>query len=187
MQQSGDVAVQGRKLRYLFMGAVLVALAACTTTRNFRTDDIPAALKASGKVLLMTHAKGVQIYQCKLLTDDETRADWVLKAPEAALFDAHGRKVGFHFAGPTWQFEDGSQIVGEVSARWKSPDTDSIPWLLLKTKSTSGRNRAGKIESIQRLHTAGGNAPAGCMPNQVGQEARVDYTADYYFSGAARP
>jgi hypothetical protein len=38
------------------------------------------------------------------------------------------------------------------------------------------------VTFIHRLETAGGKAPAtGCDASHVGETARVDYTATYYF------
>jgi Protein of unknown function (DUF3455) len=38
------------------------------------------------------------------------------------------------------------------------------------------------VSSIQRLQTKGGKAPAsGCAPSDKGKQARVFYTAEYYF------
>jgi hypothetical protein len=37
----------------------------------------------------------------------------VLKAPDADLFDEGGRRIGRHFAGPTWEAsDDGSKVIG---------------------------------------------------------------------------
>jgi hypothetical protein len=54
--------------------------------------------------------------------------------------------------------------------------------LLLRAKSSSGRGIFGRTVSVQRLNTSGGKAPAsGCDQTQIGKEARVPYSADYYF------
>jgi hypothetical protein len=38
------------------------------------------------------------------------------------------------------------------------------------------------VVSIQRLQTKGGKAPAtGCAASHRGEQARIPYTADYYF------
>ena len=73
-------------------------------------------------------------------------------------------------------------MVGEVKAKDAGPDANAIPWLLLSAKSTTGNGVFGKIQSIQRLHTIGGKAPAdGCNQAQPGMETRVPYKATYYF------
>jgi hypothetical protein len=185
MQQVTGAAVTRIVMR-ICLALGVAALGACASSRPFTGDDVPATLQAGGKPLLRAHAKGVQIYQCKLAKDDNTRAEWVFKAPEATLTDQSGHKIGFHFAGPTWQFGDGSQITGEVVSKWNGPDPTAIPWLLLKVKTRSGASRAGHIDAVQRVHTVGGNAPPACALNQVGEESRVDYSADYFFNGTPR-
>jgi hypothetical protein len=169
--------------------ALVALLAGCATSHAETIPEVPEALKVpSAQVLsLETQATGVQIYECNASKDDPTRFAWVFKAPEAELFDNAGKKIGRHYAGPTWESNDGSKVVGEVKARDNGPDPDAIPWLLLSAKSTSGSGVFGQTQSIQRVQTAGGKAPAGgCNQAQVGEEARVPYTATYHFF-VARP
>ena len=149
---------------------------------------VPETLKVPNTQVLSleTQATGVQIYECNASKDDPTRFKWVFKAPEAELFDSAGKKIGRHYAGPTWESTDGSRVVGEVKARDNGPDTNAIPWLLLSAKS-SGNGVLSQTQSIQRVHTVGGKAPAkGCNQAQVGKETRVAYKAAYYFF-VARP
>jgi hypothetical protein len=123
-------------------------------------------------------AVGVQIYQCQATSSG---FGWVFQAPEATLFDRHGRVAVTHFAGPTWQATDGSQVVGSKLAGF-TVDATSIPWLLLQAKSHTGDGRMSEVTYIQRLETTGGIAPTtGCDAAHVGGIARVDYTATYFF------
>jgi len=148
---------------------------------------VPDALKVpeSQTLSLRTHATGVQIYECKANQDDPTKFEWSLKGPEADLFDHSGRKIGKHYAGPTWESNDGSKVVGEVKARDNGANANAIPWLLLVAKSTSGDGVLSKTKSIQRVETSGGKAPAGgCDATQLGTETRVPYKATYYFYAA---
>ncbi|HTG02321.1 MAG TPA: DUF3455 domain-containing protein, partial [Nitrospirota bacterium] len=126
---------------------------------------------------------GVQIYTCEAVKDNPTRYEWIFKAPDAELFDNAGNKIGRHYAGPTWEALDGSRVIGEVRAKDNGPDPDAIPWLLLSAKSTSGSGAFSRTQSVQRLYTVGGKAPAeGCNgQEQAGKEARVAYKAKYYF------
>jgi hypothetical protein len=145
--------------------------------------SIPDAIKApaTDKLVHTYSAKGVQIYECRAKKDDPTQFEWVLKAPEAELFDASGKKVGKHYGGPTWESLDGSKVVGEVKGRFDSPD-GSIPWLLLAAKTKEGNGVFGKVTGIQRISTEGGKAPAGgCDAAHSGQELRVNYSATYLF------
>jgi hypothetical protein len=170
--------------------ASLVALlAGCATLKFGTAPTVPDNLKvpATQTLSLETHAAGVQIYDCKPGKDDPARFEWVFRAPEADLFDTAGKKIGKHYAGPTWESNDGSKVVGEVKARDDSPDVNAIPWLLLSAKSTSGVGVLGQTVSVQRVQTIGGKAPAGgCSPAQAGTEVRVPYSAAYYFY-VARP
>lgn len=131
----------------------------------------PAANESLKRIV---HAKGVQLYECR----DRT---WVFVAPEADLFDSKGNRVGRHFAGPTWEATgDGSRIVGTVKSRADAPAAGAIPWLLLSTKSEAGHGYFSDVTSVQRVATAGGVAPEGACARS-GSQARVPYTADYYF------
>ena len=103
----------------------------------------------------------------------------------ADLFDDQANKLGKHYAGPTWEANDGSKVVGEVLTKDNGPDPAAIPWLLLRAKEHAGMGIFSKIASVQRLNTKGGKAPAnGCTQAKVGTEVRIPYTADYYFYGA---
>ena len=161
-------------------------LASCAALGVAAADIVPENLRAPPTqwMLIETRATGVQIYECSPGKSDPAKFEWAFKGPEADLFDGKGAKVGKHYGGPTWESKDGSQVVGEVKARSDSTDASAIPWLLLNAKSTSGTGIFSKTQSIQRLETKGGKAPAsGCDKAQAGKEARVPYKATYYFYG----
>src|SRR5512132_4040710 len=125
-----------------------------------RADTIPLVPENLGtpatEVLsLQTEAIGFQIYVCTASKEESTRFEWIFKAPEADLFDRAGNKIGKHYAGPTWESNDGSKVVGEVKARDDGPDPYAIPWLLLNAKSPSGKGVFGQTQSIQRVRTVG--------------------------------
>ena len=160
-----------------------VALLASAALKG-ETASVPEKLRApdTQKLSLEVKAAGVQIYTCAASKSDPARFEWVFKAPEAELFDGAGKKIGTHYAGPTWESTDGSKVVGEVKAKDDGPDPAAIPWLLLSAKSTSGTGVFGRTQSIQRLNTVGGKAPAeGCDQAHAGQEARIAYKATYTF------
>ncbi len=143
--------------------------------------ELPSAIQPSGlKPYLAAAAKGVQIYVCKRA---ETGAwSWTFKAPEADLFDGQGAKLGKHYAGPTWEGLDGDKVVGAVKASASAPAANAISWLLLDVKSREGAGAFTEAKAILRASTAGGVAPAtGCDEAHAGAEARIDYTATYYF------
>jgi hypothetical protein len=134
---------------------------------------------ANEQLLLRVRAKGDQIYTCKV---EAGQFAWTLKAPDAQLFDKDGKAFGKHFAGPSWQANDGSRVTGKAIANAPSPDADSIPWLLVTILTHEGPGVLSRATTIQRLNTKGGKAPAtGCDAAHAGQEARVPYSADYLF------
>ena len=154
-----------------------------------QSPAVPESLKPAPteSLFVSVHAKGVQIYECHPKKEDATQYEWVLKGPEADLFDAQGNKIGRHYAGPTWEAIDGSKVVGEVKGKEPSPDPDAIPWLLLMVKTHEGNGVFSHISSVQRVETTGGKAPAGnCDASTASKELRVPYTATYYFY-APRP
>lgn len=163
----------------------LAAAGLLLTTGLLHAAALPEALKAaaSQQQTLELQATGVQIYECKAVKDAQpARFEWAFKAPEAELFDAQGRSVGKHYAGPSWEFQDGSKVVGEVRARDAGPDAKAIPWLLLSAKSNSGSGVFAKTVAIQRIDTVGGQAPTeGCGADTLGREARISYRAAYRF------
>ena len=137
-----------------------------------RCDSLAAP--AGSKVAYHTFAEGVQIYRWD-------GASWVFVAPEAVL-TANGAGtgvVGTHYAGPTWESNSGSRVVGAVAKRCPAGAGD-IPWLLLRATSAEGPGIFARTTFIQRVHTAGGVAPAA-PGRAVGETARVPYTAEYYF------
>lgn len=162
-----------------------VVMAGCATQAPVPDDLAPPA---ADLLTLETAATGVQIYECSSVKDRPDRYEWAFKSPEAELFDGSGRRIGRHYAGPTWESDDdASKVVAAVKARHDSPDPGAIPWLLLSARSTSGSGLFGRTTSIQRLHTEGGVPPTKeCGPAQAGETARVAYKAVYRFY-AARP
>jgi len=170
-----------------FAFALPFVLAACASAPQAPAPapvDVPAALRVGANETLFAEveAKGVQVYECRVKKDQPGAAEWAFVAPEAELFDANGKKAGTHGAGPFWQANDGSRVLGKVKARAASPDAGSIPWLLLETKPAAGvpTGAFSKISSIQRVNTVGGEAPTiGCTVASLGKVERVGYTADY--------
>jgi hypothetical protein len=131
--------------------------------------------------LFAAHAKGDQVYTCK---STGAQYAWVLKGPDAKLFNEQGQHIASHYAGPTWEANDHSAITGKVVAAAASPDPKCISWLLLSAANHSGSGVMTGVLSIQRLNTNGGTAPkSGCDAQHAGAETRASYTADYRFFG----
>ena len=169
-----------RMRRLAAAGIAFFALAAAPAAQA-KPAPIPDAIKvpAGNRVFLAAHATGVQIYSC-------TASGWTFVAPRATLTDERGRPIIEHFAGPTWKYRDGSQVVGRVEAS-ATVDPTAIPWLRLTAVSTTP-GKLGRTTFIQRIDTRGGLAPAAslCGPQNAGAQAEVPYTADYLFWEKAR-
>src|ERR1700674_4086551 len=167
-------------------GAIGILLAA--QAQGPARPEVPESLKAPAgeEVILAAHATGVQIYVCQAGADQKFA--WVLKAPEAELTDATGKKIAHHFAGPTWKHADSSEVKGKVIAKQDAPKPEAIPWLLLTAASQTGAGVFSRVTSIQRIHTQGGLRPSAntCDASANGKESRSGYSADYYFYAHAR-
>jgi hypothetical protein len=164
---------------------LLLLVASCASLKTpTPAVDVPAKLRPSSNESLagIASARGVQIYECRASKEQADQYQWAFVAPEADLFDARGGKIGKHYAGPHWESNDGSKIVGTVKERVDAPQADAIPWLLLTTKSVGSSGSFGGVTSIQRVNTSGGVTPKdGCSQNTLGAIRRINYTADYYF------
>src|SRR6266436_5241519 len=103
------------------------------------------------------------------------------------------------FGSPTWQSSlDISRVWGQTTHSIAAgsdpscPNAGSIACLLLQVIGSEQGPAGGKLLTkttfIQRLNTNGGSAPAtGCLLTaDVGNQALVPYTADYFFSRAER-
>jgi hypothetical protein len=164
--------------------AAVAIVGGCASAPITAPPDVPPNLRppADQTAFIEARATGVQIYECSSKPDQPSTFEWTFRAPEAALVDRTGRSIGKHYAGPTWESIDGSTVVGEVKSRDPGPDKLAIPWLLLTAKSTAGTGVFSQTKSIQRIQTAGGNAPSqACTSENAKQVARVPYTATYYF------
>ena len=197
--------------------AAIITTSECTTTgattRSTKGADpetgawltappTPQAIAAPNGATVAAHFKatGAQVYVCTAtpsgpsgpgLVSASAGFAWTLQAPDAKLLDAAGVEVGTHGAGPSWKsLRDGSSVVGKKVAQADGTAPGAIPWLLLRTASTTPGGVFSPITFIQRVNTNGGKAPAvGCDASAAAVKAtvRVDYGADYYFftGGAA--
>jgi len=162
-------------------GLALASIPAARAGDDNRAPDLPSPLcddlqaPPGHKVAFHTYALGVQIYRWN-------GASWDFVAPVAMLFaDANYRgKVGIHYAGPTWESNDGSNVVAKRLKGCDPEPTAAIPWLLLQAVSTEGSGIFSRVTYIQRVNTTGGLKPT--TPGSfIGAEVKVPYAAEYYF------
>jgi hypothetical protein len=172
MRCSPRLAFAGLAVAATVALAPAVAQAQAYVPKDVRVDP-------GHKLFEVGHAIGVQIYACN-------GTAWTFVAPRADLYNDRGKRIITHFAGPTWQANDGSQVVGRVAGT-ATVDPTAIPWLKLAKASTAvgpfGGDRLVKTTFIQRINTRGGLAPAAstCTVAAAGRQVEVPYTADYTF------
>jgi len=171
-------------------GALPMSLASAAkaqaTSQNEPPPDVPDAIQAPAELRIMVyaHATGSQIYTCQAATDG--KFTWILKGPDAELRDRKDKIIGHHSAGPTWKLTDGSEVTGKAVAHVDALDPDSVPWLLVNVVSHAGNGLLGRVTTIQRVRTHGGQPPAtGCDASHANAETKSSYTADYYFYAPA--
>src|SRR6266852_5970415 len=134
------------------IGALALLLGGGLTARagtDNRAPEVPEeiAVSATNKVHFHGFGVGVQIYTWDGVS-------WGRAVPEATLFDAEGNVVAIHFAGPTWESNSGSKVVGAVVQPTVTVDTNAIPWLRLRAVTTEGPGIFANTSYIQRVNTA---------------------------------
>jgi len=138
---------------------------------------LPQAIAAPGETAILTlHAEGAQIYECKSGADGTLA--WVFREPIATLL-SEGKTVGRHYAGPNWEYSDGSAVVGQVVGTAPGQVAMDIPWLKLGVTSRRGNGALSQATTVQRINTMGGKLNGACY--KPGTYESVPYSADYVF------
>ncbi|MDR3613309.1 MAG: DUF3455 domain-containing protein [Candidatus Obscuribacterales bacterium] len=161
----------------------LLVVPAATWADSTTSENVPPAIAipANQALRLTLKAQGDQVYECRAVSAAPDKFGWVLKEPDADLFDEQGHKVGHHSAGPKWELSSGDTVTGHLHSKAQSPDAKGIPWLLIDAEKASGPT-LGKVISIQRVDTVGGQAPDEPTDStMLGQIKRIKYTATYKF------
>jgi hypothetical protein len=157
--------------RHIATGATLIALSSSALAQ------MPADVAAPGeKEVITLHAQGAQIYECAAGKDGKFA--WSFREPIATLL-LKGKTVGRHYAGPNWEYMDGSAVVGKVVGRAPGKTAKDIPWLKLAVTSHRGKGIFSGVTTIQRINTSGGQLSGAC--NTVGTFNSVAYSTDYVF------
>src|SRR6476620_7541667 len=167
-----------RTIAVIFLA--LVQFTGTSLMAKGREADLPSPqcdslnVPAGNRVSAHVYALGVQIYRWN-------GTAWAFVVPDATLYADQGfnGQVGTHYVGPTWEAEDGSKVVAAKFADCL-PNRGAIPWLRLDAVTSSPQGRFAGITHVQRGNTIGGTAQA-TAGTFVGDEARVPYTAEYYF------
>jgi hypothetical protein len=130
----------------------------------------------------MAHAEGAQIYVCKQKSEESLSQlrtlAWQLREPIATL-RSNGMSIGRHYAGPNWDYFDGSGVKGQVVATAPGATENDIPWLNLDVVEHRGNGILSSVTAVQRINTKGGVALGPC--EVAGSSLIVPYSADYVF------
>ena len=138
---------------------------------------LPEAIAAPGETVMLTlHAEGAQVYECK--TGADGALAWVFREPIGTLL-SDGKTVGRHYAGPNWEYSDGSAVVGQVVGTAPGQVAMDIPWLKLGVASRRGSGVLSPVTTVQRINTVGGKLNGACY--KAGTYESVPYSADYVF------
>jgi hypothetical protein len=133
-------------------------------------------------VIATLHAEGAQIYECR--PDSGGSAGqahalaWQFREPIATLM-VDGKTIGRHYAGPNWDYVDGSGVKGKVVASAPGATANDIAQLQLDVVEHRGAGILAKATIVQRLNTRGGVLQEPC--ESAGSYRSIPYSADYVF------
>lgn len=160
-------------------GRMLVTIMVTSSSAHAQTAD---AIAAPGEIVIATiHAQGAQVYECKAGASGTLA--WEFREPVATLIQ-DGKTIGRHYAGPRWEWQDGSTVAAAVSGRSPGATSNDIPVLKLSVTDRRGSGVLTDVSTIQRINTKGGVAKGDCPA--PGILLSVPYSADYAFLTKAR-
>jgi hypothetical protein len=140
-------------------------------------EPLPGAIAAPGETVVVSlHAEGAQVYECKAGTDGKLA--WAFREPIATLME-DGKTVGRHYAGPNWEYTDGSAVVGKMAGSAPGATPSDIAWLKLDVASRRGSGVLTPVTTVQRINTTGGKLDGAC--DKAGTWRSMPYSADYVF------
>ena len=156
--------------------AVLLLTGSCMSA-SAAEAPLPGAIAAPGEtVVLSAHAEGAQVYECKAGADGKLA--WAFREPIATLL-VDGKTVGRHYAGPNWEYSDGSAVVAKVAGNAPGATPNDISWLKLGVVSQRGSGILTGVTTVQRINTKGGKLEGAC--EKAGSFSSAPYSADYVF------
>jgi hypothetical protein len=186
-----------------FAGALAVAftmsLAQPAHADEVTPPPVPVNIQVSpgNTVFFVGRAVGTQNYVC---LPTGAGFQFALFTPQATLFNDRHKQLTTHYFSPnpfeggtiraTWQTQGTSAVWGKVEDASSDPHfvkPGAIAWLRIKVvgaqEGPAGGDTLTETTFIQRVNTSGGLAPSvGCnSAADVGKQAFVPYTADYFF------
>jgi hypothetical protein len=139
--------------------------------------NAPAAFDVADRAaILVVHATGAQIYECKADTSGAT--NWVFREPVATLI-RDGGTIGHHYVGPTWELADGEVVRGKQLAAAPGATPSDVALLKLGIAEHRGNGALKDAKLVLRLNTRGGVLKGECL--KAGELRAEPYSADYAF------
>lgn len=139
--------------------------------------EVSAAIATPGlAIATVLHAEGAQVYECRAAS--EGKLAWRAREPIATLV-FEGSTVGRHYAGPRWEYVDGTIVHAKLASSAPGASQDDIPWLKLDVVDQSGNGKFSGVTHVERVNTRGGVARGPC--DEAGAFLSVPYSADYVF------
>ena len=102
------------------MIALVLAVAWMARDSIAQTAEESIDVPPHSRLLLRAVGSGDQVYGC-------VNGHWTLGAPDAKLLNQEGSVIGRHFAGPTWQLNDGSWVKARAVAKQVAPEATPVP------------------------------------------------------------
>jgi Protein of unknown function (DUF3455) len=156
---------------------LLALISSLATAQAEGVENLPSAIAIKGGVpVAQIQGVGAQIYICA--KNAAGALNWTFREPVASLLDG-GKTLGRHFVGPTWEFNDGSRIVGEVTGKAAGATAKDISWLKLSVKDPAKSGPAAGATSVLRIDTKGGVFEGAC--GGEGELHSEPYAATYIF------
>ena len=157
--------------------ALALLLSSASVLSASAQTPLPDAIAAPGEMVVLTlHAEGAQVYECKAASDGKLA--WAFREPIATLL-LDGKTVGRHYAGPNWEHNDSSAVVGKAAGNAPGATANDIPWLKLTVTSGRGTGILSGVTTVQRINTAGGKLEGEC--DKASTYRNAPYSADYVF------
>ena len=162
--------------------AAALAAATLATAAVPEPQGVPPRLRPSANEVasLRLTGSGVMIYQCRATLTNPNAYAWYYVAPDATLYDGGHEVARMTSPNLIEGLSDPSSLSGVVRASQAA--TGGLPWTLAQAIPMGDSGIFAGVTSFQRLNTRGGMPPAtGCSSDNVGEESRIAFDADYYF------
>jgi hypothetical protein len=157
--------------------SVTASLIAGTLIAGEASAQMPDAIAAPGETKVVAlSGQGAQVYEWKAGANGKLA--WTLREPIATLM-LDGKTVGRHYAGPNWDYEDGSGVTAKAIGNAPGKTANDVPWLKLEVTAHRGSGTLTGVTTVQRINTQGGVITGSC--NKAGAFRSAPYSAEYVF------